>query len=145
MSGEDLVFKRFAAGLSALAVLAANPAMAVPATDVSEVEIRADNSVILRIDVSGDLGPKTVVWGDVAGINCGAESYKYTPGENRQCWVWVRRGHPIKLTAKGMRGRYGDWTVRWEGCEVVDGGAGCLIAPPEKETHVTAHFAGAPL
>lgn len=139
------MFKHIVAALSALAVaVAASGALAAPVTDVSEVEIRNDNTVILRIEVSGDLGPKTVVWGDVAGVNCGADAYKYTVGENRQCWVWVRRGHPIRLTAKGMRGAYGDWTVKWQGCEVVDGGAGCLIAPPEKETHVTAHFTGAP-
>ena len=139
------MLKRFAACLSALAVLGASAAVAAPVTDVSEVEIRNDNSVILRVEISGDLGPRTVVWGDVAGINCGAETYQYTEHENRQCWVWVRRGQPIKLTAKGMRGAYGDWTVKWQGCEVVDGGAGCLIAPPEKETRVTAHFTGAPL
>ncbi|MDO9336343.1 MAG: hypothetical protein EON95_06645 [Caulobacteraceae bacterium] len=138
------MLKRFAAGLSVLAILGASPAPAAAQTEVSEVEIVNDNSVILRVEVTGALGPKTVVMGDVPGLNCGAEVYKYTDHEVRQCWVWVRRGFPIKLTAKGMRGPYGEWTVKWQGCEVADGGAACRIAPPEKETQVAAHFTGTP-
>ena len=136
-----------AAGLAVL--LVAGSALAaqydIPVTEVSPVEITADNSVILRIDVSGDMGPRTVVKGDVPGINCGAERYKYTEGENRQCWVWVRRGKPINLSVLGMQGQYGaGWTVKWDGCDVREGGAGCYIAPPEKETRVRVQFSGTP-
>ncbi|HYE45870.1 MAG TPA: hypothetical protein VEA44_08865 [Caulobacter sp.] len=136
--------------VAAIAVFSAGAALAsqydIPATEVSPVEVVNDNTVILRIEVSGDMGPRTVVKGDVPGINCGPDRYKYTEGENRQCWVWVRRGKPINLAALGMKGEYGaGWTVEWEGCEVREGGAACYVAPPDKETHVRARFSGAPL
>lgn len=147
MQGIVVKFQMFlAAGLMVASIC--GPAAAQlngNATEVSPVEIVNDNTVILRIDVSGDMGPRTVVKGDVPGINCGPDRYKYTEGENRQCWVWVRRGKPINLSALGMQGAYGaGWTVKWDGCEVREGGAGCYIAPPDKETHVRVQFSGTP-
>ncbi|MBI1406611.1 MAG: hypothetical protein GC145_10850 [Caulobacter sp.] len=112
--------------------------------DLSEVEVRGINTVILRIKVSGDLGPASVVLGDVAGINCGAPQYLYTPHENRQCWVWVQRHSPVTLSIRGMKGAFGtDWKVAWNGCKVIDGGARCVIAPDE-DSEVSAVFSGTP-
>jgi hypothetical protein len=140
--GSFSIVKRVLFGLG-LAALIAGPALAQ--TDVSGVEIRADNSVILRVAVSGDMGPKTVVVSDgVVGVNCGPDAYKYTEHENRQCWVWVRRSRPVVLSTKGMKGAQGrDWSVAWTGCEVLDDGAACRINP-EKETNVSAMFKGVP-
>ncbi len=126
-----------------LAALIAGPALAE--TEVSGIVVRADNTVILRVAVSGDMGPKTVVVGeDVVGINCGADAYRYTEHENRQCWVWLGRGKPVVLGVRGMQGAHGrDWSVAWTGCEVVQDGAGCRINPGN-ETIVRAHFSGTP-
>jgi hypothetical protein len=134
--------KRIAAA-ALLAALISGPALAQ--TQVSEVQIRADNTVILRVNVSGAMGPKTVVISDdVVGINCGPDAYKWTEHENRQCWVWVRRSKTVLLGAKGMKGQFGkDWSVVWSGCEVVDGGKACRIVP-EDETTVGAVFTGQP-
>ncbi|MDB5469385.1 MAG: hypothetical protein JWR84_945 [Caulobacter sp.] len=134
--------KRILAGATVAAVLAC-PALAQ--TEVSEVQIRADNTVILRVNVSGDMGPKTVVVSDdVVGINCGPDAYKWTEHENRQCWVWVRKSKTVLLGAKGMKGQFGkDWSVAWSGCEVLDGGKACRIVP-ENETTVGAVFQGQP-
>lgn len=136
--------KRMFAAAAVVAALTAGPALAQ--TEVSEVLIRADNTVILRVNVSGDLGPKSVVVSDdVVGINCGPDEYKWTPHENRQCWVWVRKSKTVLLSARGMRGRQGkDWSVAWSGCEVLDGGKACRIVP-ENETTVGAVFTGQPL
>lgn len=140
------MFKYLAAGLLGLAVAgAASVGAAAPVTIVDEVVVVNDNNVILRVEVSGDLGPRTVVVGDAPGLNCGGRAFRFNVGEMRQCWAWVPRRTRIRLTAKGMRGAYGDWTVRWQGCEVVEGGAACLISPRSKETLVAAHFTGAPL
>jgi hypothetical protein len=113
--------------------------------ELSSVEVIADNTVILRVAVSGDMGPKTVVVSDgVVGINCGPDAYKYTQHENRQCWVWVRRSKPVMLSTRGMNGAYGqDWSVAWTGCEVMNGGAACRINPRD-ETNVSATFKGQP-
>ncbi|WGM38393.1 hypothetical protein [Caulobacter sp. NIBR1757] len=136
--------KRILAAAAVLTALVAAPALAQ--TEVSEVLIRGDNTVILRINVSGDLGPRSVVVSDdVVGINCGPDAYKYTPHENRQCWVWVRKSKTALLSAKGMKGQFGkDWSVAWTGCEVLDGGRACRIVP-ENETIVGAVFTGEPL
>ena len=136
--------KRILAAAAVLAALIAGPALAQ--TEVSEVLIRADNTVILRVNVSGDMGPKSVVVSDdVVGINCGPDAYKWTPHENRQCWVWVRRSKTVLLSARGMKGQQGkDWSVAWTGCEVLDGGRTCRIVP-ENETTVGAVFNGQPL
>ncbi len=128
------------------ALLWSGAVSAAPAdNELSGVEVVADNTVVLRVAVSGDLGPKSVVVSDgVAGINCGPDAYKYTPHENRQCWVWVRRSEPVMLTAKGMIGAFGaDWSVAWSGCQVLSDGAACRIDPRD-ETNVSAVFKGRP-
>lgn len=132
--------------LLAIASASAAPALAQSAApvDLSAVEVRAINNVIVRVNASGDMGPSTVVWGDVAGINCGPDQYKYTPHQNRQCWVWVRRNSPVKLTIKGMKGSFGaDWKVAWGGCQVVDNGAACTLKPGE-DAEVSAVITGTP-
>lgn len=136
--------KRILAAAAVLTALVAAPTLAQ--TEVSEVLIRGDNTVILRVNVSGNLGPRSVVVSDdVVGINCGPDAYKYTPHENRQCWVWVRKSKTVLLSAKGMKGQFGkDWSVAWSGCEVLDGGKACRIVP-ENETIVGAVFTGKPL
>lgn len=141
--GEFSVKLVFAAA-ALLTALVAGPVLAQ--TEVSEVVIRADDTVILRVNVSGDMGPKTVVRSDdVVGINCGPDAYKWTPHENRQCWVWVRKSKTVLLSAQGMKGRFGqDWSVAWSGCEVLDGGAACRIVPTD-ETTVGAVFRGQPV
>lgn len=138
--------KRFllVAAVAALASLSAVARAQDRPVDLSEVEVRGVNTVILRVKVSGDLGPSTVVLGDVAGINCGPDKYLYTPHENRQCWVWVHRHDPVTLSARGMKGAFGaDWKVAWSGCKVIDGGARCIIAPDE-DSEVSAVFSGTP-
>lgn len=138
--------KLFVSCLLAAAAASATPAFAQnrDTVDLSAVEVRAINNVILRVNASGDMGPSTVVLGDVAGINCGPDQYKYTPHENRQCWVWVRRNSPVTLSVKGMKGRFGaDWTVAWNGCQPTDGGAGCTIKSGE-DVEVSAIIAGTP-
>lgn len=141
--GNLSTLKRFAATAALLAALVASPALAE--TEVSELQIVGDNTVILRVNVSGDLGERTVVFSDdVVGINCGPDVYKYTPHENRQCWVWVRKSKTVLLGAKGMKGEFGkDWSVTWTGCEVIDGGKACRIVP-KIETTVGAVFIGQP-
>jgi hypothetical protein len=141
--GDFSTLKRIVATAALLIALAASPALAE--TEVSELQIVGDNTVILRVNVSGDLGPTSVVFSDdVVGINCGPEIYKYTPHENRQCWVWVRKSKTVLLGARGMKGQFGkDWSVAWTGCEVIDGGKGCRIVP-NVETNVGAVFTGQP-
>ncbi|MBX3479855.1 MAG: hypothetical protein KF842_05610 [Caulobacter sp.] len=132
------------AGFSSLAGFSASAWAQDRPVDLSEVEVRGVNTVILRVKVSGDMGPGTVVLGDVAGINCGPAQYLYTPHENRQCWVWVQRHRPVTLSARGMKGAFGsDWSIAWSGCKVIDGGARCVIAPDE-DVEVGAVFSGTP-
>lgn len=142
--GDSSTVIRMLAASAILVGLIAGPALAQ--TEVSELQIRADNSVVLRVNVSGDMGPKTVVVSDdVVGINCGPEAYKWTPHENRQCWVWVRKSKTVLLSPRGMKGQFGkDWSVAWTGCEVLDGGRACRIVP-ENETTVGAVFTGEPM
>lgn len=138
------MFRLPLAGAALAALLLATPALAVETT-VSGIEIPApDNTVKLNVQVSGDVGPKTVVLSDRVGINCGGFDYQWTKGENRQCWLWVRRGRTVTLTARGMTGKVGvDWQIDWTGCEVLEGGA-CKVTP-EAETRVAAVFRGKPL
>ncbi len=126
------------------ALLLATPALGAETT-VSEISIPApDNTVRLDVVVSGDTGPRSVVVSDRVGINCGPDRYRYAQGENRQCWIWVRRSRPVMLSAKGMRGQFGkDWTVAWTGCEVIDNGARCRVVSDQDST-VTASLGGTP-
>lgn len=125
--------------------LSAAPALAQPVTDLSELEIRALDTVKVTVEVSGDLGPRTVVVSDVPGINCGAFAYRYSQGENRQCWLWASRGHPLTLTARGMKGRAGmDWRVQWQGCEPSPDGSQCSVTPRKQGAQISAVFSGSP-
>ena len=141
--GEFSAVKRILSGVALLIALVASPASAQ--TEVSEVQIWADNTVFLRIDVSGDAGPKTVVVStDVVGLNCGPDAYKWTPHENRQCWAWVQKNKTVRLGARGMNGAFGkDWSVTWTGCEVLDDGKACRIVLRDEAT-VGAVFKGQP-
>lgn len=123
-----------------LALISAAPAVAAdPVTEVSGVDVVADLNVRLLVDVSGDMQPDTVVVSDLVGVNCGADAYKYTPHEVRQCWVWVRRRKPVVLTARAS-GEYGrDWNVRWSGCQVSGDGRSCTTAITS-ETQIAANF-----
>lgn len=135
---------KFAIAAPIVALLFSTPALAVETT-VAEVIVAApDNTVRLDVVISGDTGPRTVIVSDRPGINCGPDQYKYTQGENRQCWVWVRRSRPVLLSAKGMKGQFGqDWNIDWTGCDVQDGGARCRVLSEEDNT-VTAHLRGVP-
>lgn len=139
------MFKPIAVASALAAVLISAPALAAE-TVVSGIDIPApDNTVKLIVEVSGDVGPKTVVVSDRVGLNCGGFSYQWTKGENRQCWLWVRRGRTITLTARGMKGQPGaDWQVSWQGCEVLDNGSACRLTL-EAPITVSAVFSGKPL
>lgn len=130
-----------AAGL-ALA-LHASGALAAPiasdATLVDELTVTAASEVRLTVALGGDVGPKVIVTSAPAGLNCGGSQFRYTLGENRQCWIWVKRNQPVMLTAQGLGGFGVDWTVEWVGCEPAAGGAVCQLTPAT-ETQVAAVF-----
>lgn len=109
------------------------------ATEVDGVTIVANADVRLTMAVGGDMAPDVVVTSAPIGLNCGAAMFQYTPKENRQCWLWVRRNRPVVLTAQSL-GRYGvDWKVEWVGCEPLANGAACQVSP-RNEMEVAAVF-----
>lgn len=111
-------------------------------TDVDGVTVVATADVRLTMAVGGDMAADVVVTSAPIGLNCGAAMFQYTPKENRQCWLWVRRNRPVVLTAQSL-GRYGvDWTVQWVGCEPLGNGAACRVSPGA-ELEVAAIFSRA--
>lgn len=119
--------------------LAQSAAASTRATEVDGVTIVATAEVRLTVAVGGDMAPDVVVTSAPIGLNCGAALFQYTPKENRQCWLWVRRNRPVVLTAQSL-GRYGvDWGVQWVGCEPLANGAACRVSPKE-ELEVAAIF-----
>lgn len=106
---------------------------------VDPLTVTASPDVRVSVVVGGDVDFETTVSSAPLGINCGGASFRYTTKENRQCWLWVRRHHPVILTAQ-VDGRYGqDWTVAWIGCEPTAGGAACTL-DPTVETEIGAVF-----
>lgn len=130
--------KALAAALLGASFLFAGPALAQDRpVDVSSVEVTADTSVRLSVVVAGDVEARTTIVSAPLGLTCGGADFQYTPKENRQCWLWVRRNRPVLLAAQGQ-GRYGvDWTVRWVGCEPIENGSVCRVSPTG-ETEVAA-------
>lgn len=107
--------------------------------DVESLTVSPNPDVRISVVVGGDVNFATTVVSAPLGINCGGASFQYTTKENRQCWLWVRRHHPVILTAQ-VDGRYGqDWTVTWIGCEPAAGGAACTL-DPTVETEIGAVF-----
>lgn len=107
--------------------------------DVSSVTVAPSAEVRISVVVGGDVNFQTTVVSAPLGINCGGAAFQYTTKENRQCWLWVRRHHPVILTAQ-VDGRFGqDWTVTWIGCEPTAGGAACTL-DPTVETEIGAVF-----
>jgi len=138
------VNKSLAAVLGGILVLCAAPALAQDRpVDVSSVEVTADVNVRLSVVLGGDVAPDVVVVSAPLGLTCGGAAFQYTPKENRQCWLWVRRNRPVLLSAQGT-GRYGiDWKVRWVGCEPIDNGPVCRVTPGE-EVEVAAIITRSP-
>lgn len=131
-------FMALALVLSGAPGLAAAP-VAPDVTQVDSITVTAGADVRLTVAVAGDVGPDVVVTSAPIGLNCGGALFQYTPRENRQCWLWVRRNRPVVLAAQGL-GRFGvDWSVQWVGCEPLANGAACQ-ATPAAETEVTAIF-----
>lgn len=107
--------------------------------DVQQLDVSPSAEVRISVVVGGDVNFATTVVSAPLGINCGGASFQYTTKENRQCWLWVRRHHPVILTAQ-VDGRFGqDWTVTWIGCEPAAGGAACTL-DPTVETEIGAVF-----
>ncbi len=107
--------------------------------NVDAVTVSVSPDVRISVVIGGDVDFATTVSSAPLGINCGGGDYQYTTKENRQCWLWVRRHHPLILTAQ-VDGRYGqDWTVSWIGCEPAAGGAACTL-DPKVETEIGAVF-----